>query len=302
MKRRLYMIEGMLEPKIKIMICCHKKTDVCTDDIYLPIQVGHATSVRDMDMQKDDELFGNECDNISKYNSIYCEMTAMYWAWKNIRKMYKNIEYIGLCHYRRYFIIKNNRQKEYLKYCLKKIKSFFLILCNNPNGFMIHDPLYIVENINDKKLIESNKKIIKEIFGYDIIATRPCRIINSTVGSFFSIIGRVYIDLMTEIIDSEYLNYSKSYHHVIDGNKLYAANMIVLKTELLDDYCSFVFKVLDTHLRYTKERGICANPEKEGSYSRISGYLAEILTCTYIFNHKNDCKFKELDKCFIKDL
>ena len=296
------MIEEMSKPKIKIMICCHKKTDVCTDDIYLPIQVGHAMSKYDMDMQKDDKLDGNECDNISKYNNIYCEMTAMYWAWKNIRKMYKDVEYVGLCHYRRYFFIGNNRIKEYIKNSGKKIKSLVRILINKPNGFTLHDPQCYIANINDTKLSESNKRIMKEIRGFDIIATHPCMIINSTVGSFFNIIGRVYIDLMTEIIDSEFVDYSKSYHQVISGNKLYAANMIILKTELLDEYCSFVFGVLDKHVRYTKERGICTNPETEGTYSRISGYLAEILTCTYINYHKDACKFKELGKCFVKNL
>ncbi len=43
-----------MKPIVKIMVCCHKKTDVCTDDIYLPIQVGHTMSTYDMDMQKDD--------------------------------------------------------------------------------------------------------------------------------------------------------------------------------------------------------------------------------------------------------
>lgn len=38
-------------------------------------------------------------DNISEKNNIYNELTAHYWMWK------KDIdaEYIGLCHYRRYF-------------------------------------------------------------------------------------------------------------------------------------------------------------------------------------------------------
>ena len=291
-----------MKPIVKIMVCCHKKTDVCTDDIYLPIQVGHAMSTYDMDMQKDDRLNENKCENISKYNNIYCEMTAMYWAWKNLRKIYKDVEYVGLCHYRRYFFIGDNRIKEFIKYSVKKVKNIVFVLINKPTGFSFFDPQYYISSLKEKKLIESNKRIQQAISGFDIIATHPCMIINSTVGDFFKVIGRVYMDLMTEIIDSEFLIYKNSYHQVISGNKLYAANMIILKTEMLDEYCSFVFGVLEKHIKYTKERDICVSPETEGTYSRISGYLAEILTCTYINYNKETCKFKELGKCFIKEL
>lgn len=37
--------------------------------------------------------------NLSPLNPHFCELTAIYWAWKNLR----GVERIGICHYRRYF-------------------------------------------------------------------------------------------------------------------------------------------------------------------------------------------------------
>lgn len=41
---------------------------------------------------------GNTGKNISAKNPNYCELTGLYWVWKNL-----SCDYIGLCHYRHYF-------------------------------------------------------------------------------------------------------------------------------------------------------------------------------------------------------
>lgn len=70
----------------------HKKIDAIPDDMYIPLQVGRAGK----------QSFGytgdNTGDNISAKNPMYCELTGIYWLWKNI-----DCDVIGICHYRRYF-------------------------------------------------------------------------------------------------------------------------------------------------------------------------------------------------------
>lgn len=83
----------MTKHKTTILVVTHKPDKVYQNDIYMPIQVGKSISKFDLGFQGDDSG-----DNISKKNPMYCELTAQYWAWKNLK-----CEYIGLCHYRRYF-------------------------------------------------------------------------------------------------------------------------------------------------------------------------------------------------------
>lgn len=85
--------------KVRILVCGHKPGKWPNDrwmnnDAYMPIQGGKAISDMDLGIQGDDTG-----DNISEKNRRYCETTVLYWAWKNL----KNVEYIGLEHYRRKF-------------------------------------------------------------------------------------------------------------------------------------------------------------------------------------------------------
>ena len=83
--------------KLKIYVATHKPGEVRHNDVYIPIHVGRAISNYKDEMT---EMIGDDTgDNISAKNSSYSEMTAHYWIWKNVH----DVEYVGLCHYRRLF-------------------------------------------------------------------------------------------------------------------------------------------------------------------------------------------------------
>lgn len=79
---------------IKIFICAHKEVPLPQHPYFLPVQAGAALHEHIKGYQPDDEG-----DNISIKNPHFCELTCHYWAWKNL----KNVDIVGLNHYRRYF-------------------------------------------------------------------------------------------------------------------------------------------------------------------------------------------------------
>lgn len=110
-----------MDKKVTIIIATHKKYQMPDDVMYLPVHVG-AAGKDSIGYQRDDTG-----DNISVLNPFFCELTGMYWAWKNI-----DADYIGLAHYRRHFSHKKNKRDKWesiLKYediidDLGKIKIF----------------------------------------------------------------------------------------------------------------------------------------------------------------------------------
>lgn len=89
---------GRVRDDIRIYRACNHRdkqlhTDLSKYDWEIPIQVGAALTQTRISRVCDD------CgENISGKNQEYCELTALYWIWKN-----DTSEYAGLCHYRRHF-------------------------------------------------------------------------------------------------------------------------------------------------------------------------------------------------------
>ncbi|MCM1261485.1 MAG: DUF4422 domain-containing protein [Butyrivibrio sp.] len=92
---------------VTIFTMTHKKFEEPSDKIYLPLHVGRACG-EDLGYAGD-----NTGDNISLKNCFYGELTGVYWVWKNV----KTTDYVGICHYRRYFCTEEGRilnEKDYL--------------------------------------------------------------------------------------------------------------------------------------------------------------------------------------------
>ncbi|MCR5224135.1 MAG: DUF4422 domain-containing protein [Bacilli bacterium] len=86
----------MKNNNVSIFIAAHKKFNEPNYKIYIPLHVG-AKGKKDLGYKKD-----STGKNISDKNSNYCELTGLYWIWKNYKA-----SITGLVHYRRYFFLKS---------------------------------------------------------------------------------------------------------------------------------------------------------------------------------------------------
>lgn len=78
---------------MSVFVAAHKPFTTKLGEGYVPIHVGKAISSIELDFQGD-----NTGDNISSKNRNFCELTGLYWIWKNTSD-----DIVGLVHYRRYF-------------------------------------------------------------------------------------------------------------------------------------------------------------------------------------------------------
>lgn len=204
-----------------------------TDNVYLPVHVG----------KEGKEYIGfigdNTGDNISTKNASYCELTGLYWAWKNI-----SADYIGLCHYRRYFTRTNPIN------CEKKKQ---VILSRN----------------EWEKLLEKHPIIVPDKRKY-YIETNRSHYNHSHYAKD--------IDTTEKIIQEKYPQYINAFTKVMKRTWAHMFNMFVMRKDYLDEYCTWLFDVLqelENRTDITNYNVIEA---------RIYGYISELLLDVWLEN------------------
>lgn len=151
---------------ILVLICCHKECELPKDDYFFPIHVGAKISNISLGFQRDDKLNGIDTDNISDKNPNYCELTAIYWAWKNLTKIYPNVKYIGISHYRRYFIKPNKKQTVFLNTGGILIPNLKYYPYSIENAYCIEHERFDIEVLKNTiiDLYPDYKEITNEVF------------------------------------------------------------------------------------------------------------------------------------------
>src|SRR3712207_6004570 len=188
---------------VKILVATHKKYKMPEENIYIPLHVGREGK-QDLGYIGD-----NTGENISIKNPNYCELTGLYWAYKNLK-----CEYIGLCHYRRYFTMKN-----IFKRAIQTNNKLDLIL---------------------------NKSQIEELLSkYNVILPKKRNYYIETIESHYKNAHHIEdLKKVEKIIETDYPEYMESFKSVMNGRTLHLYNMFIMKKDDFDKYCEWLFHIL----------------------------------------------------------
>ncbi len=232
--------------RIKVLVACHKEDlAIREDDVYMPIQVGKALYPElDFGFQCD-----NEGDNISDKNGSYCELTAIYWAWKNL----KDVNVIGLCHYRRYFDFYNQCNWPYA------VKAF-------PVSHLPHLDFSIPESI------------AQQVRSGAVVASKPIHHPYSLGVDYCVHHYSEDMETIKAILHENHKEYEEAYAKVIESNNLMRPfNMFLMNWADFEHYCDWIFAILKE--AENRIRIEYYNPVQH----RIWGYIAERLLNVWLY-------------------
>lgn len=255
LKRWNFTTSRSVQP-LRIFVSAHKPVDLFDSEILQPVEVGAALHECSFPWAWHDDAG----ENISRQNPMYCELTAQYWAWKNV-----DAEYYGFCHYRRYFNFSTTRYEE------------------NKWGEII-EPL--IDPSSQRKYGLDDETIRKAVEGYDIVTTEIkdlSRFPGDAVTPLAQYEAAPKLNIedlyhVFAIVEDMHPDYIDDIEAFANGHKSCFCNMFIMKKQIFMDYCEWLFPILR---RFVSEwdSSLCS---KEGL--RTPGHLAERLLNIFLLH------------------
>lgn len=221
----------------RIYIATHKEFAPPQEPGYIPLHVGR---INHPDLGYTGDHTG---EHISQKNSSYCELTGIYWMWKNV-----NCDIIGLCHYRRYFV----------------------------------DDMQLLTKSQIESILET----------YDLIIGVSSKTPFATVATHYVTAHfQKDWDICREALVELYPEYADAFDLVANSNLMNLGNMMICRKSLFDQYCSWLFPLLEVIEQRTDIS------EYTPFQARLYGFLAERLLRMWIL--MQDIRVREVSICKI---
>ena len=195
--------------QLVIAVASHKPYRMPDDVAYLPLRVGAALRPEGVpgmeEFARDDEG-----DSISERNPWYSELTGLWWVWKNV-----DAEYKGLVHYRRHFASPDSTRK-------RSRDRFGRIATGE-------DVISALRMSEAPVLLPRRRNYIIESVGDHYQSTMPSE----------------QMDVAREVLADLEPVYLPAFNRVLAGKTVHLFNMMVMRADVFDGYCSWLFPVLD---------------------------------------------------------
>ena len=233
----------------KIYVITHKNIEMKLEPGYAFLMVGA------QNRENIPEGYLRDCvgENISEKNNSYCELTGLYWMWRNAGE-----DIIGLVHYRRFFA---------------NVKSLF-----------IYRGRYIVGNKKGAYSILNKDEIIQHLQSADIIVKQSEYRRQTNQYLFEKNLGNELWEQREYGVKENEPEYYHEFRLMAEAHQHLNCNMMIGKKQIVDKYCEWLFPLLEKiDLSHEKKAG--------ARYSnREIGYLSEILFGVWL--NKNEIKYK----------
>lgn len=199
----------MSEPSIRVAVAAHKPYRMPDDPVYLPLHVGRALHPENVAAMGPGFVGDDTGDNISALNTQYSELTGLWWMWRN-----DNADYKGLVHYRRHFATADSVRKH-------------------------------ARDRFDR--IATEKDFRSALAEAPVIVPKRRDYVIETVGSHYehTMAGAVdQIAAVRKVVGEMQPSYSDALEKQLSGTRAHIFNMMVMRSDLLDGYCSWLFPLL----------------------------------------------------------
>lgn len=231
---------------IKIIIAAHKPYWMPADPMYLPVHAG-AEGKEPTGFRPD-----NTGANISAKNPHYCELTCLYWAWKNL-----DAEYLGLAHYRRHFSSGRKRK-------------------------------------NKKAQVITRAELEAKLQQAPVLLPKPRHyMIETTYSQYAHAHHAEDLDRAREIIAEKYPGCLPAFDKVMKRTRGHRFNMFVMRRDLLDRYCEWLFAILAELEKRLDISGYTPND------SRVFGFVGERLLDVWI--ESEQIRYKDIPYVFLEN-